>query len=276
MKVRQASNAKDYKTYDTARLREEFLIEDVFGLDKINLTYSEIDRIIVGGVVPVKKEVVLESSPELRAEHFLDRREMGVMNIGGPGKVIVDGISYEMEKYDCLYVAMGSKKITFISADQSHPAKFYFNSVPSHAVHPTTLVHQKDAKARHLGSKSECNERTINRYILPGGVESSQLVMGFTHLEDGSIWNTMPCHTHDRRMEVYLYFDMSETDAVIHLMGPKDETRHLIVKNEQAIISPSWSIHSGAGTRNYTFIWGMCGENMDFDDMDNLVVTDLK
>lgn len=276
MKVREPSNSLDYKHYDTERLRKEYLIEDVFGIDEINLVYSHIDRIIVGGVVPVEKSVVLETAPELRSPTFLARREMGIINIGGDGVVTIDGAKYPMTKYDCLYVGRGAAKITFESDDKTNPAKFYLNSVPAHTSYPTKLCRQKDANARHLGSKSNCNERTIYRYILPGGVDSCQLVMGLTHLEEGSIWNTMPCHTHERRMEVYLYFDMSDEDIVMHFMGPKDETRHIVMKNEEAIISPSWSIHSGAGTRNYTFIWGMCGENQDFDDMDNFVTTELK
>lgn len=276
MKVREPSNSLDYKHYDTERLRKEYLIDDVFGIDEINLVYSHIDRIIVGGVVPMAKEVVLETAPELRSPTFLARREMGVINIGGDGVVTVDDDKYEMTKYDCLYVGRGAAKITFESNDKANPAKFYLNSVPAHTSYPTKLCRQKDANARHLGSKSNCNERTIYRYILPGGVDSCQLVMGLTHLEDGSIWNTMPCHTHERRMEVYLYFDMSDEDIVMHFMGPKEETRHIVMKNEEAVISPSWSIHSGAGTRNYTFIWGMCGENQDFDDMDNFATTELK
>lgn len=276
MDIREPSNSKDYKHYDTARLREEYLIEEPFGIDEIKLTYSHIDRIIAGGVIPKSRAVVLETAPELRSATFLARRELGVINIGGDGIIDVDGTEYRLGRYDCLYVGRGAERIVFKSADGTAPAKFYLNSTPAHKTYPTRLCTQKEADARHLGTKSECNERTIYRYILPGGIESCQLVMGLTHLEDGSIWNTMPCHTHERRMEVYLYFDMSPTDVVMHFMGPGQETRHLVVKNEQAVISPSWSIHSGAGTRNYTFIWGMAGENQDFDDMDGLKTTDLR
>jgi 4-deoxy-L-threo-5-hexosulose-uronate ketol-isomerase len=274
--VRDYCNQKDYKHYDTARLREEFLIEDVFGIDEAKFTYSYIDRIIAGGIVPATKEVVLDSAPELRSPTFLARREMGVINIGGKGIITVDGVKYELGTWDAIYVGRGVKVVTFDSADYKNPAKFYINSCPAHKEYPTVLIPKEKADNRHLGSKETCNERTIHRYIVPETCKSCQLDMGLTHLEEGSIWNTMPCHTHARRMEVYLYFDIKPTDCVFHFMGPGDETRHLVMHNEEAVISPSWSIHSGAGTRNYTFIWGMCGENQDFDDMDEISAKDLK
>ena len=276
LEIRDYCNKEDYKHYDTARLRKEFLIESPFGIDECKFVYSYIDRIIAGGVIPVEKKVVLESAPELRSKTFLARREMGVINIEGKGVIEVDGEIYELDHFDCLYVGRGKEKIVFSSVDKANPAKFYINSAPAHMTYPTVLTTLEQADHRYLGSKETCNERTIHRYILPGKVQSCQLVMGLTHLEVGSIWNTMPCHTHDRRMEVYMYFDMGEDDVVMHFMGPGDETRHIVMKNEQAVISPSWSIHSGAGTKNYTFIWGMVGENQDFDDMDNIVATDLK
>ena len=276
MTTRDYSSQEDYAHYDTARLRKEYLIEEPFGKDEIKLVYSYIDRIIAGGVIPLKKKVVLGVAPELRAEHFLDRREMGVINIGEEGEVVVDGKAYTLKHFDCLYVGRGTKEVTFASKDPQKPAKFYLNSAPAHRACPTKFVSLADADHRHLGSKLECNERTINRYIIPGRVESCQLEMGLTHLEPGSVWNTMPCHTHARRMEVYLYFDMDSDQAVFHVMGPATETRHLLIHNEQAAISPSWSIHSGVSTKNYTFIWGMCGENQDFDDMDNIETKDLR
>ncbi len=274
--VRDYVNKEDYKHYDTDRLRKEFLIENVFGIDDCKFVYSMIDRIIAGGVIPASKKVVLGSAPELRAEHFLDRREMGVINIGGEGKVVVDGKEYKLGHWDAIYIGRGNKVVEFDSLDYKNPAKFYINSTPAHKEYPTVFIPKEKADSRHLGSKATCNERTIHRYIVPETCKSCQLDMGLTHLEEGSIWNTMPCHTHERRMEVYFYFDIGEDDCVFHLMGPGNETRHLVMHNEQGVISPSWSIHSGAGTRNYTFIWGMCGENQDFDDMDGISNKDLR
>jgi 4-deoxy-L-threo-5-hexosulose-uronate ketol-isomerase len=225
--------------------------------------------------MPVKEPQKLGTSNELKSEYFLARREMGVINIGGNGKIIVDGVSYNMNKYDCLYIGKGSKDITFISDDENNPAKFYLNCCPAHKEYPTSHAPLSKATPKHLGSKATCNERTIYKYIYPEGIKSCQLVMGCTMLEEGSVWNTMPTHTHDRRMEVYLYFDLGD-DIVFHLMGKGDETRHIVMHNEESVISPSWSIHSGCGTKNYTFIWGMCGENQDFDDMDHIAIKDMK
>lgn len=281
MEIRTAASPKDVKNYDTKRLREEFLIQDVFVKDQIKLVYSHIDRIITGSATPVEKELILKAGKELRAEYFLQRREMGIINIGGKGIVTVDGKKYEVESRNGMYIGMGKKDISFASVDIENPAKFYLNSAPAHTSYPTVLIKRegsaeegvviiKDANKVELGTLEESNHRTICKYILPGQVESCQLVMGMTNLKPGSVWNTMPCHTHDRRMEVYLYFDLPEDAFVMHYMGEPQETRHLVVRNEEAVISPSWSIHAGSGSRNYTFIWGMVGENQDFGDMDHV------
>lgn len=288
MELRTACSPKDAKHYDTDRLREEFLVEDVFVPGEIRLVYSHIDRIIFGGAMPLAEPLKLEAGDELRAEYFLQRRELGIINIGGNGTVTADGITYQIDSGDGLYIGKGTKDIVFASDDPENPAKFYMCSGPAHMTYPTKRI-LKDKKAefdydveilpenkKELGTLEDSNHRTINKYILPGQVESCQLEMGMTHLEPGSVWNTMPCHTHDRRMEVYLYFDLPEDAFVMHYMGEPDETRHIVVRNEQAVISPSWSIHSGSGSRNYTFIWGMVGENQDFDDMDEVRMQDLR
>lgn len=275
MDIRNAANPKDVKAYDTERLREEFLIEDLFAVGEIKTIYSHVDRIIIGSVCPINS-IILEAGKELRAEYFLERREMGIINIGSKGTVTVDGIKYELESKDGLYIGMGNKEITFSSEDSNNPAKFYFNSAPAHKSYPIRKIEISKAEPAKMGSLEQSNQRTIYKYIHPQGAESCQLVMGMTILEPGSVWNTMPCHTHDRRMEVYLYFNMSEDALVFHYMGEPTETRHIVMRNEQAVISPSWSIHSGCGTRNYTFIWGMVGENQVFSDMDAITVKDLK
>ncbi len=287
MEIRTYSSPRDVKTYDTSRLREEFLIEDLFKADDIKLVYSYIDRIITGSAVPVSGELKLAAGDELRASYFLERRELGIINIGGKGIVSVDGRDYTVDHKDGMYIGKGAKDISFKSVDAACPAKFYLNSTPAHMTYPTVLIKLngepedgvvivKDSNKVELGTLEESNHRTINKYILPGQVESCQLVMGMTKLEPGSVWNTMPCHTHDRRMEVYLYFDMGPDDLVFHYMGEPTETRHIIMRNEQAVISPSWSIHSGAGTKAYTFIWGMAGENQAFDDMDGCAMQELR
>ena len=287
MEIRTYSSPRDVKTYDTERLREEFLIDDLFQADDIKLVYSYIDRIITGSAVPVNKELKLTAGDELRAEYFLERRELGVINIGGKGIITIDGKEYTVDYKDGMYIGKGAKDISFKSCDASKPAKFYLNSTPAHMTYPTVLIKLngepsdgvvivKPQNKVELGTLEESNHRTINKYILPGQVESCQLVMGMTKLEPGSVWNTMPCHTHDRRMEVYLYFDMGPDDLVFHYMGEPTQTRHIIMRNEQAVISPSWSIHSGSGTRAYTFIWGMAGENQAFDDMDGCAIKDLR
>lgn len=280
MEVRPGANPRDVKLYDTDRLRNDFLIQDVFVEDAIKTVYSQIDRIIVGAATPVSKVLKLEAGDELRAKYFLERREMGIINIGGKGTVTVDGKAYEFEYKDGMYIGMGSKDITFASADPKNPAKFYFNSAPAHKTYPTVFINpERDIlpeNKKELGTLENANHRVIRKYILPGQVESCQLEMGMTALEPGSVWNTMPCHTHDRRMEVYLYFEVPSDGFVMHYMGEPQETRHIIMHNEEAVISPSWSIHCGCGSKNYTFIWGMVGENQDFDDMDNIAPADLR
>lgn len=286
MELRTAASPKDVKNYDTKRLREEFLIDDLFKADDIKLVYSHIDRIITGSAVPVNP-LKLTAGDELRAEYFLQRREMGVINIGPAGYITIDGKKYEVGHKEAMYIGMGARDIIFESVDPSNPAKFYINSAPAHMTYPTKLIKLegepsedvvivKPENKKELGTLEEANHRTINKFILPGQVETCQLEMGMTHLEPGSVWNSMPCHTHDRRMEVYLYFDMDEDQMLMHFMGEPQETRHICMHNEQAVISPSWSIHCGCSTKNYTFIWGMVGENQDFDDMDNINPIDLR
>ncbi|MCI9539528.1 MAG: 5-dehydro-4-deoxy-D-glucuronate isomerase [Lachnospiraceae bacterium] len=287
MELRTAASPKDVKHYDTERLREEFLIQNVFVPDEIKLVYSHIDRIITGSATPVQKELVLTAGDELRAEYFLQRRELGVINIGGEGVIIIDGKQYTVGYKEGMYIGMGAKDISFKSTDAKNPAKFYLNSAPAHMSYPTVLIKPegqaeegvvivKDCNKVELGSLEDANHRTICKYILPGQVESCQLEMGMTKLEPGSVWNTMPCHTHDRRMEVYLYFEVPEDAVVFHYMGEPTETRHIVMRNEEAVISPSWSIHSASATHAYTFIWGMVGENQDFDDMDHVAMKDLR
>ncbi|MBQ3789713.1 MAG: 5-dehydro-4-deoxy-D-glucuronate isomerase [Lachnospiraceae bacterium] len=286
MELRTASSPKDARYYDTRRLREEYLIDDLFRPDEIKLVYSHIDRIITGSAVPVKQTLTLTAGEELRAKHFCDRRELGVINIGGKGTVRVDGKDYPVGPKEGMYIGMGTEEISFASDDPASPAKYYLNSAPAHKTYPTVLIKRegtpsddvviiKDENKKELGSLEEANHRVINKYILPGQVETCQLEMGMTELKPGSVWNTMPCHTHDRRMEVYLYFGIPEDAFVMHFMGEPTETRHIVMRNEQAVISPSWSIHSGCGTQAYTFIWGMVGENQDFDDMDDVAMKDL-
>lgn len=275
MEVRYGANPNDVKHYTTDRLRNDFLIQGLFKPGEVKLVYSQNDRIITGSVCPIKP-ITLEAGAELRAKYFLERREMGIINIGPKGVVKVDGVSYELDTKDGLYIGMGSKEIIFESKDEKNPAKFYFNSAPAHKTYPTVLIKPESCARVELGSLEESNHRVITKYILPGQVESCQLVMGMTSLKPGSVWNTMPCHTHDRRMEVYLYFDLPENAVVFHYMGEPQETRHIVIRNEEAVISPSWSIHSASGTRAYSFIWGMVGENQDFDDMDAVAMKDLR
>lgn len=274
--VRHPSHPEDAKHYTTERLRQDFLIEQVFIPNEANLIYSHFDRIIAGGVMPVNKAVELTGSKEMASSYFLERREMGVINIGGAGKIVADGESYQLKARDGLYLGMGTKQIAFTSDDPQNPAKFYLNTCPAHKTYPNVFVDIEKANKRPLGSVETCNKRVINQYFHPDVMKSCQLCMGMTVLDKGSSWNTMPCHTHERRMEVYLYFDLKDENVVFHMMGEPTETRHIVMHNEQAVISPSWSIHSGVGTSNYTFIWGMCGENQTFDDMDNVNTLDLK
>lgn len=275
LSVRQPSHSKDAKHYTTDRLREEYVIETLFVPDEAVLVYSHIDRIIAGGILPVAGAVALTGSKELASEYFLERRELGVINVGGAGVVTVDGTVYDMNARDGLYVGMGAKALSFQSLDPKDPAKFYLNSAPAHKTYPNVKIDISQANPRPLGDAASCNKRTIYQYLHPAVMQTCQLCMGLTQLEPGSNWNSMPCHTHERRMEVYFYFDLDEA-VVFHMMGEPTETRHVVLHNEQAVISPSWSIHTGVGTRNYAFIWGMCGENQTFDDMDAVPMATLR
>ena len=274
--TRYANHPEDSKHYTTEELRKHYLMETVFIADEVNLMYSHVDRVIAGGVMPVEKEVFLEGCKELGSEFFLERRELGVINVGGAGKIILDGVEYEMASKDGLYVGMGAKEIAFISGCKENPAKFYINSSPAHVGYPTVKIDRTTANKVQLGDLENSNKRTIFQYIHPAVCKSCQLVMGMTELDPNNMWNTMPTHTHERRMEVYFYFDMDESSRVFHMMGQPNETRHIVMANEQAVISPSWSIHSGVGTKNYTFIWGMAGENQTFTDMDHVPMEQLR
>ena len=276
MEIRQGVSKEEFKSLDTKALRERFMIENLFSVGTVKLVYSHIDRIIVGGIVATEEGSELVAGDELRAEYFLERREMGVINLGGEGSIVADGREYRLGRHDCLYLGRGTKQVIFRSAGSTDPAVFYLNSCPAHKEYPCVLITKADAVHADLGSKESCNERTINKYILPGKVQSCQLVMGLTELKSGSVWNTMPSHTHERRMEVYLYTEIAPGNVVFHFMGDPKETRHVVITNRQAVISPSFSIHSGCGTSNYSFVWGMCGENQDFDDMDGFANTEIR
>lgn len=276
MDVRYTPAPEAFCRMTTAEVREKFLVEQLFAPDTIEMVYCDVDRAIAGSAVPVKGTLSLASASELRSEYFCQRRELGVLNIGGAGTVTVDGKAYAMKPLDGLYVGKGSKAVEFASDTASEPAKFYLLSYPAHAEYPTAQISIEQASPVQLGSVEQSNKRTIYKLIHPDGVKSCQLVMGFTKLEPGCVWNTMPPHTHERRMEIYLYFGMDESNRVFHLMGTPRETRHIVTASGQAIISPSWSIHSGVGTGAYTFCWGMGGENQAFDDMDHLKIGDLK
>lgn len=276
MKTLYPHHPDDVRLYTTEKLREQFLMEQVFESNEIAITYSHVDRIIYGGVNPVDTGVSLPEGNQLSAAYFLERREMGAINIGGAGYVEVGDETYQVGHAEALYIGMGAENVTFYSVDSQTPAKFYLNSCPAHHTYPTRKVTKEQAAKRFLGSSDTMNERVINQYIHPDVLDTCQLSMGMTEIAKGSGWNTMPCHTHERRMEVYFYFNMEEDTNVFHLMGQPHETRHIVVRNEQAVLSPSWSIHSGIGTANYTFIWGMCGENQDFDDMDFVEMKDLR
>ncbi len=276
MDMRYPSHPDSIKTFTTAQLRDEFLIPTVFVDGALTLLYSHIDRVIVGGAAPVDQPLTLAANTkEMGVEYFLQRREIGIINVGGNGMVTVDGTSYPMNPRDGLYIGMGVKEVQFSSDTSTNPAHFYLISTPAHAAYPTTHIPIASAEPAHLGSISNSNERTIYKYIHPDGVKSCQLVMGLTLLEPNNMWNTMPPHLHARRMEVYFYFDIAENNVVFHLMGEPDETRHLVVRNEQAVISPSWSVHAGMGTGNYAFIWAMAGENQTFSDMDAVSLSSL-
>ena len=274
--VRYASSPQDVKNYDTDRLRNEFLIQNLMENDQINLVYSHYDRYITGGVVPVSKKVTLVSIDPLKSEYFLERRELGIINVGGKGNVLVGNETFELEYKEALYVGRGNESVVFSSEDASNPAKFYINSTPAHKVFPTKKISQSDAEIVELGAIETANARTIRKLIVNSLVETCQLQMGMTELKTGSVWNTMPAHVHDRRMEVYFYFEVPEDQAVCHFMGEPTETRHVWMQNNQAVISPPWSIHSGSGTSNYIFIWGMAGENLDYGDMDHCKINELR
>ncbi|KQC33802.1 5-keto-4-deoxyuronate isomerase [Nonlabens sp. YIK11] len=274
--TRYASSPYAVKKLDTQELRNEFLIDKPLQEGKINLVYTHYDRYIAGGAVPTSSSLKLETIDPLKAEYFLERREMGIINVGAAGTVEVDGKKYEINHKDALYIGQGAKEVVFHSANASDPAKFYINSAPAHKSFPTKKVSLAEANKIELGSLETANHRTVSQMIIGGIVDTCQLQMGMTELKTGSVWNTMPAHVHDRRMEVYFYLDVPERQSVCHFMGQPQETRHVWMQNHQAIISPPWSIHSGSGTSNYTFIWGMAGENLDYGDMDVAKITELR
>lgn len=275
--IRQSCNAAYTKTLDTEGLRREFLVEQIFVADQITMTYSHVDRIVFGGIMPVSSDIAMpDLGKTYGTAYFLERRELGLINIGGDGVVVVDGTEYDVKAEEALYIGKGNKDLAFKSKDSANPAKFYYNSTPAHAAYPIKKVTIEQASPQTMGETKTSNRRTIYKYIVPGVVDSCQLIMGLTKLDEGSLWNTMPCHTHERRMEVYFYFNMNADGIVFHMHGEPTETRHIVMRNEQAVISPSWSIHSGVGTQAYTFIWGMAGENQTFPDMDHVAMADIK
>jgi 4-deoxy-L-threo-5-hexosulose-uronate ketol-isomerase len=277
MDVRYTTDPKGFITMTTEELRKSYIIDTLFTPDEVPMVYSDIDRSITGSAVPVKKTLqLLATKKEMAAEYFAERREVGVINIGYEGTVEIDGKVYTLQTKDALYISKGAKIIEFKSKNGSQPAKFYFVSYPAHKEYPTAYIRFADSVQSKLGNQRDANKRIINKLILPGKVQSCQLVMGLTELEEGSVWNTMPSHTHQRRSEVYMYFNISPNALVVHLMGQPDETRHIIMHNEQAVLNPSWSIHSGVGTCSYSFIWAMGGENQVFDDMDGISVGELR
>jgi 4-deoxy-L-threo-5-hexosulose-uronate ketol-isomerase len=276
LKILHSIHPEDFKSYSTEVIRDRFLINNIVQSDKLTCVYTHYDRMIIGATCPMGKTVELENYSNLRANYFLERRELGIINVAGDGKVGVDGNFYEVNKLDCLYVGKGIKNVTFSSKNPEKPAVFYMLSAPAHASHPTMLMTHAEAAKVNTGDTSTANRRTINKYIHLDGIKSCQLVMGLTILHEGSVWNTMPPHTHDRRMEVYFYFDLPAGQKVFHLMGQGDETRHIALNNYEAVVSPPWSIHSGSGTASYGFIWGMAGENLDYTDMDIIAIPDLK
>ena len=282
MDIRYSCNQKDFKRYTTEEMRDEMLITGLYKADEVVAVYSHVDRMVTLGCMPVHETVSIDKGIDVWANfgthYFLERREIGMFNIGkdSTGIVVADGVKYELGYKDCLYITQGTKEVTFASADPEHPAKFYMVSAPAHCSYETRLIKMADANHRPLGSVETCNKRTINQFIHPDVLKTCQLSMGMTELESGSNWNTMPSHTHERRMEIYTYFELPEGQVVFHMCGEPTQTRHIVMHNEDAVISPSWSIHSGVGTSNYTFIWAMGGENMEFDDMDNIATTDLR
>ena len=280
MDIRYSASPNDVKRYTTEELRKEFLIENLYEADSVVAVYSHVDRMVTLGCMPVHETVSIDKGIDIWAnfgtKYFLERREIGIFNIGGAGTITVDGKVYELGYKDCLYITMGAKEVLFASDDPKCPAKFYMVSAPAHRSYETRLLKLADANKRPTGEMETSNKRTINQFIHPAVLKTCQLSMGMTVLEPGSVWNTMPAHTHERRMEIYMYFEVPEHQVVFHMMGQGQETRHIVMQNEQAVISPSWSIHSGAGTSNYTFIWAMGGENQEFDDMDNAPTENLR
>jgi len=278
--TRYSTGKEPFSRMNTEELRREFLITDIFKADDISTVYSHVDRIVVMGVMPVKKTVDLQKNidpmKDFGVDYMLQRRELGLINIGGDGKVVADGKSYNVNNYDGMYIGAGTKSVQFASVDSKKPAKFYMTSAPAHMTYPTKVIAYKDAKHVKAGKPEDSNERTINQYIHPDVLDTCQLSMGLTHLEKGSVWNTMPAHTHERRMEVYFYFDVPADQVVFHLMGEPSQTRHIVMHNDEAVINPSWSIHSGCGTTNYTFIWAMCGENRTYTDQDWIKTENLR
>ncbi len=280
MDIRYSCNQRDFKRYTTEETRNEFLITGLYQADEVVAVYSHVDRMVTFGCMPVKETVSLDKGIDVwhnfGTHYILERREIGIFNIGGSGKITVDGTVYELNYKDCLYITMGAKEVLFSSDSADAPAKFYMVSAPAHCSYETRLIKIEDAAKKPLGAMETANKRTINQFIHPSVLKTCQLSMGMTCLEPGSVWNTMPAHTHERRMEIYTYFEIPEGNVVFHMMGEGNETRHIVMQNEEAVISPSWSIHSGAGTSNYTFIWAMGGENQEFDDMDTIPTTELR
>ena len=280
MDIRYSCNQRDFKRYTTEEIRGEFLIETLFVPDTVTAVYSHVDRMVTLGCMPVSQSVAIDKGIDIMknfgTDYFLERRECGLFNVGGPGRVRVDGTVYALDYKDCLYITRGAREVFFESDSPDRPAKFYIVSAPAHASYETRLLKIADAAKKPSGAAETCNKRVINQFIHPSVLKTCQLSMGLTELSPGSVWNTMPCHTHERRMEVYFYFEVPENEVVFHFMGEKDETRHIVMHSEQAVISPSWSIHAGAGTSSYTFIWAMGGENQAFDDMDNISNMELK
>ncbi|MCC8425454.1 5-dehydro-4-deoxy-D-glucuronate isomerase [Mucilaginibacter sp. UR6-11] len=276
MKSIYSVHPDDFKSYQTAAIRERFLLDGIVKPDELNCVYTHYDRMIVGAANPIDRQLQLESYPNLKADYFLQRREIGIINVAGDGEITVNDQTYAVNKLDCLYVGKGIENVKFASTDRNNPAVFYILSCPAHRSYPTTLLTYDLAVKVNAGDAATANRRTINKYIHADGIQSCQLVMGLTILSEGSVWNTMPAHVHDRRMEVYFYFDVPESQRVFHYMGEGNETRHIVMGNYEAVVSPPWSIHAGSGTASYSFIWGMAGENLDYTDMDILNITQIK
>lgn len=280
MDIRYSVNPRDIKRYTTEELRNEFLIQNIFKADEVTAVYSHVDRMVTLGCMPVNEVVDLEKGMDIwhtfGTQFFLERREIGVFNVGGDGKIVADDETFDLTYTDCVYITKGTKKVTFQSNDPKNPAKFYMVSAPAHTSYKTTFIPMAKANKRPMGAMETANDRVINQFIHPDVLQTCQLSMGLTQLKPGSVWNSMPPHTHERRMEVYFYFEVPKDNVVFHMMGQAEETRHIVMHNEEAVISPSWSMHCGAGTSNYTFIWAMGGENQAFDDMDHIAITDMK